>query len=120
MAKDGRLLYTVRGANHSERVARVSAASVSLVGSNGNCFTLQDYLANAGKHGAYAGLPADADLCSPAFDEEVLIRFQTTVSLTSISRLPKPPRGGHHRTITATYHHLPRFFRPSTPPSLFP
>eukprot|EP00339_Tiarina_fusa_P022059 CAMPEP_0117017846 /NCGR_PEP_ID=MMETSP0472-20121206/13878_1 /TAXON_ID=693140 ORGANISM="Tiarina fusus, Strain LIS" /NCGR_SAMPLE_ID=MMETSP0472 /ASSEMBLY_ACC=CAM_ASM_000603 /LENGTH=621 /DNA_ID=CAMNT_0004722327 /DNA_START=8 /DNA_END=1873 /DNA_ORIENTATION=- len=85
-AKDGRLLFTVRGNNWNERLGKVSAKDVALVASgnggggsvdNLRPVTLRALLSDPRRFGAYAGLKADT-LLKENLDMEVSIRFQTT------------------------------------------
>jgi len=84
-SKDGTQLFTVRPDNWNEKLGRVTSSEVALVAGNHVAggspltpITLRDFLKQAGTHGAYAGLPTDADLSKEALDAECSIRFQTT------------------------------------------
>jgi len=83
-AKDGRQLFTVRGDNWNERLAKVSADDLMLV-ANGNDvgndtlqpFTLRHVLKNIRKFGGYAGIKCES-LDEEMLDNEISVRFQTT------------------------------------------
>ncbi len=84
LARDGASLYTVRSENWNESLGMLPATGVALVVGNhvpgGTALspvTLAHYLQNAGAHGAYAGLPQDANLYAPGTDDTVSVRFQT-------------------------------------------
>jgi huntingtin len=85
-AKDGRQLFTVRSNNWNEKLGAVSTSDVALVVGNDtpggvgdlHPVTLRDVLANIGKYGGYAGVPAGTDLSNMDLDRKVSIRFQTT------------------------------------------
>lgn len=83
-AKDGRQLFTVRGDNWNERLAKVSADDLMLVANgndNGNDtlqpFTLRHVLQNIRTFGGYAGIKCES-LDDEMLDNKVSVRFQTT------------------------------------------
>mmetsp|Transcript_9183 Transcript_9183/g.17549 ORF Transcript_9183/g.17549 Transcript_9183/m.17549 type:complete len:473 (+) Transcript_9183:54-1472(+) len=84
-SKDGEQLFTVRPDNWNEKLGKVSSNEVALVAGNHvagggtlSPVTLRDFIKGLGEHGAYAGLPSDADLSNESLDAECSIRFQTT------------------------------------------
>lgn len=84
-AKDGRLLYTIRGDNWNERLGKVTSKDLTLVASpDGNRgddlkpFTLRHVLENISKFGSYAGIKNITSLSDDNLDEQVSVRFQTT------------------------------------------
>lgn len=84
-AKDGRLLYTIRGDNWNERLGTVTSNDLTLVaatdGNKGDPlkpFTLRHVLENISKFGSYAGIHNINSLSDDTLDEQVSVRFQTT------------------------------------------
>ena len=79
--KNGEDFLVVRPSNFNERIGKVRASDIALIGGNGNTngelapVTLNDVLQDLGTHGGYAGVPAGTSLAS-ARDTEVGIRFQ--------------------------------------------
>mmetsp|Transcript_71847 Transcript_71847/g.112393 ORF Transcript_71847/g.112393 Transcript_71847/m.112393 type:complete len:1093 (-) Transcript_71847:142-3420(-) len=76
-------LFTVRSDNFNEKIASISADNVFVLapdaeGEEQQPVSLRDYLSDIGKHGAYAGIPADTCLHDEEADNKVSIRFQTT------------------------------------------
>jgi hypothetical protein len=83
----GTRLFTIRSGNWNEKLGCLSTKDVALVAGHTllpaaatqlKPVTLANYLKNIGAHGAYAGLAQGLDLSSPALDDKVSIRFQTT------------------------------------------
>jgi len=84
-AKDGRSLFTVRGDNWNERLGKVTADQIAVVGSQHNVsgplqpLTLRTFLKNPSQYGKYAGLTDDnLTLSDEILDKEISVRFQTT------------------------------------------
>jgi huntingtin len=85
-AKDGRLLYTIRGDNWNERLGKVTSNDLTLVattdGNKGDDelkpFTLRHVLENISKFGSYAGIQNITSFSDDTLDEQVSVRFQTT------------------------------------------
>jgi huntingtin len=79
--KSGEDYLVVRPSNFNERIGRVRASDIALIGGNGSMgcqlapVTLSDVVRDFGRHGGYAGVPAGTSLASER-DAEVGIRFQ--------------------------------------------
>jgi len=116
-AKDGRSLFTVRGDNWNERLAKTNSEGVAFVGTNTDGgggvagfrpYLLKDFLKDPSAFGGYANLNV-SDLSDDVLDMEVSVRYQTTFlpvsegSKQTIGEVEGWSEGWSEATTKATY-----------------